>query len=100
MKISYLTLLVLGGLFSLTAIGLSLASFSRYRQVSPRNELQNENKDKVESTPIQGTDLTQTSVGEGGTQVKAVATTDGGLEPRRKVQRVKKYNSNGKPVYE
>ena len=99
MKISYLTLLVLGGLFSLTAISLSLASFSRYRKISPRKELPNENKDKVESTPIQGTDPTQTAVGEGGTQVKAVATTDGGLESR-KVQRVKKYNSNGKPVYE
>jgi hypothetical protein len=99
MKISYLTLLVLGGLFSLTAIGLSLASFSGYRKVSPRKELQNENKDKVESTQVQGTDLAQTAAGEGGTQVNAVATRSGGSGARN-VRRVKKYNSNGKPVYD
>jgi hypothetical protein len=98
MKISYLTL-ILGGLFSLTAIGLSLASFSGYRKVSPKKELQNENKDKVKSTPLQGTDLAQTALGEGGTQVKALTTTGDGFEGR-KVQRVKKYNSNGKPIYE
>ena len=99
MKISYRTLLVLGGLFSLAAIGLSVVSFSGYRKASPRKELQNKNKDKLESTPVQGTDLVQTAVGEGGTQVKAVATSGGGFEGR-KVQRVKKYKSNGKPVYE
>jgi hypothetical protein len=99
MKISYLTFVVLGGLFSLTAIGLSLASFSRNRKVSPRKELHNENKDKVESTPVQGTDLAQTAMGKGGAQVKAVPTSGGGFEGRR-VRRVRKYNSNGKPVYE
>jgi hypothetical protein len=99
MKISYLTLLVLGGLFSLTAIGLSLASFSGYRKVSPRKELQNEKKKKLESTPVQGTDVAQTAVGEDETQVKAVATSAGGFESR-KGQRVKRYKSNGKPVYE
>lgn len=77
----------MGGLFS-SAIGLSLASFSRYRQVSPRKELQNENKDKVGSTPVQGTDLAQTAMGKGGAQVKAVPTSGGGVEGRR-VRRVK-----------
>jgi hypothetical protein len=99
MKISYLTLLVLGGLFSLAAIGLSVASFSGYRKARQRKELQNENKDKLESTLVQGTDLAQTSVGEGDTQVKAVATSGGSFEGR-KVQKVKKYTSNGKPAYE
>jgi hypothetical protein len=38
-------------------------------------------------------------MGKGGAQVKAVPTSGGGFEGRR-VRRVKKYNSNGKPVYE
>jgi hypothetical protein len=99
MKISYLTLLVLGGIFSATAIGLSIASFSRYRKVSPRMELQNENKDKVKSTSAQGNDLAQTAVGEDSTQVKEVATTGIDFEAE-KVRRIKKYKSNGKPIYE
>lgn len=88
----------MGGLFSLAAIGLSVASFSGYRKASPRKELQNDNQDKRESTPVQGTDPAQIAVGKRGNQVKAVATSGGGFEGR-KVQRVKKYNSNGKPVY-
>ena len=99
MKISYPTILVLGGLFSVTAMGLSIASFSRRKKVSPSKELQNENKDKVKSISVRGKDVAQTAVGEGGTQVKAVATSAGGFESR-KVQRVKRYKSNGKPVYE
>lgn len=98
MKISYLTILLLGGLFS-AAIGLSIASFSRYRRVSPTKELQNKNEDKVKSTPAQGRDLAKTAQVEDSTEAKAVATTGVGFEDR-KVRRVKKYKSNGKPIYE
>lgn len=49
MKISYLTILVAGGLFSAIAI----ASFSRYRKGSQRKELQNEHKDEPRYTPRQ-----------------------------------------------
>jgi hypothetical protein len=93
MKISYLTILVLGGVFSVIAI------YSRRRKVSPSKELQNENKDKVKSTSAQGRYLAQTAVGEDATQVKAVATSGIGFEGE-KVRRVKKYKSNGKPIYE
>jgi hypothetical protein len=99
MKISYPTILVLGGLFSVTAIGLSIASFSRRRKVSPSKELQNENKDKVKSISVRGKDVAQTAVGEDGTQVKVIGTTSIGFE-QEKVRRVKKYKSNGKPIYE
>ena len=99
MKISYPTILVLGGLFSVTAIGLSIASFSRRRKVSPSKELQNENKDKVKSISVRGKDVAQTAIGEDGTQMKVIGTTSIGFE-REKVRRVKKYKSNGKPVYE
>lgn len=88
MKISYLTILVLGGVFSVIAI------YSRRRKVSPSKELQNKNKDKVKSTSAQGRDLAQTA-----TQVKAIATSGVGFEGE-KVRRVKKYKSNGKPIYE
>jgi hypothetical protein len=94
MKISYLTILVLGGLFSVTAIGLS-----RRRKVSPSKELQNENNDKVKSISARGRDVAQTAVEEDGTQVKAIGTTSVSFEGE-KVRRVKKYKSNGKPIYE
>ena len=99
MKTSYLTILVLGGLFSAIAIGLSIASFSRYKRVSPTKEIQNENKDKVKSTPSLGRDLVKTARAEDSTEAKATTTTTVGFEDR-KVRRVKKYKSNGRAIYE
>ena len=92
MKISYLTILVLGGVFSVMAI------YSRRRKVSTSKELQNENKDKVKPTSAHGIELAQTAFG-GATQVKPVATSGVGFKGE-KVRRVKKYKSNGKPIYE
>ncbi len=95
MKISYLTILVAGGLFSAIAI----ASFSRYRKGSQRKELQNEHKDKPKYTSRQDSDLVKTTAGTSNTEVKSLATANVGLEGE-KVRRVKKYKSDGKPVYE
>jgi hypothetical protein len=96
MRMRYPTILVLGGLVSAIVVGI--ASFSRYRKVSPTRELQNKNKDKVKSISTQDRDLAQIAKVEGGIQEKATATTVVGLD--KKVQRVKKYRSNGKPIYE
>jgi hypothetical protein len=93
MKISYITILAATGLFSAIAI----ASFSRYRKGSQRKELQNEHKDKPEYMPRQ--DNTLSSVGKRDIEVNAVTTADSGLEGQ-KVRRVKKYKSDGKPMYE
>ena len=95
MKISYLTILATTGLFSAIAI----ASFSRYRKGSQRKELQNEHKDKPEYVPRQDNTLSKTTVGKNDIEVNAVTTADSGLEGQ-KVRRVKKYKSDGKPMYE
>ena len=95
MKISYLTILAATGLFSAIAI----ASFSRYRKGSQRKELQNEHKDKPEYVPRQDNTLSKTTVGKNDIEVNAVTTADSGLEGQ-KVRRVKKYKSDGKPMYE
>jgi hypothetical protein len=93
MKISYLTILAATGLFSAIAI----ASFSRYRKGSQRKELQNEQKDKPEYMPRQ--DNTLSSVGKRDIEVNSATTADSSLEGQ-KVRRVKKYKSDGKPMYE
>ena len=95
MKISYLTILAATGLFSAIAI----ASFSRHRKGSQRKELQNEHKDKPEYVPRQDNTLSKTTVGKNDIEVNAVTTADSGLEGQ-KVRRVKKYKSDGKPLYE
>ena len=95
MKISYLTILAATGLFSAIAI----ASFSRYRKGSQRKELQNEHKDKPDYVPRQDKTLSKTIVGKNDIEVNAVTTADSGLEGQ-KVRRVKKYRSDGKPMYE
>ena len=95
MKISYITILAATGLFSAIAI----ASFSRYRKGSQRKELQNEHKDKPEYMPRQDNTLAKTTVGKRDIEVNAVTTADSGLEGQ-KVRRVKKYRSDGKPMYE
>ena len=95
MKISYLNILAATGLFSAIAI----ASFSRYRKGSQRKELQNEHKDKPEYVPRQDNTLSKTTVGKNDIEVNAVTTADSGLEGQ-KVRRVKKYKSDGKPMYE
>ena len=95
MKISYLTILAATALFSAIAI----ASFSRYRKGSQRKELQNEHKDKPEYVPRQDNTLSKTTVGKNDIEVNAVTTADSGLEGQ-KVRRVKKYKSDGKPLYE
>jgi hypothetical protein len=93
MKISYITILAATGLFSAIAI----ASFSRYRKGSQRKELQNEHKDKPEYMPRQ--DNTLSSVGKRDIEVNSATTADSSLEGQ-KVRRVKKYKSDGKPMYE
>jgi hypothetical protein len=95
MKISYLTILAATGLFSAIAI----ASFSRYRKGSQRKDLQNEHKDKPEYMPRQDNTLVKTTVGKRDIEVNSVTTAESGLEGQ-KVRRVKKYRSDGKPMYE
>jgi hypothetical protein len=95
MKISYLTILAATGLFSAIAI----ASFSRYRKGSQRKELQNEHKDKPEYMPRQDNTLVKTTVVKRDIEMNAVTTADSDLEGQ-KVRRVKKYRSDGKPMYE
>jgi hypothetical protein len=95
MKISYLTILAATGLFSAIAI----ASFSRYRKGSQRKDLQNEHKVKPEYMPRQDNTLTKTTVGKKDVEVNVVTTTNSGLEGQ-KVRRVKKYKSDGKPMFE
>ena len=95
MKISYLTILAATGLFSAIAI----ASFSRYRKGSQRKELQDEHKDKPEYMPRQDNSLVKTTIGKSDIEVNAVTTKDSGLEGQ-KVRRVKKYKSDGRPMYE
>ena len=95
MKISYLNILAATGLFSAIAI----ASFLRYRKGSQRKELQNEHKDKPEYMPRQYNTLAKTTVGKRDIELNAVTTADGGLKGQ-KVRRVKKYRSDGKPMYE
>jgi hypothetical protein len=95
MKISYLTILAATGLFSAIAI----ASFSRYRKGSQRKELRNEDRDKPEYMPRQDNTLVKTTVGKRDIEVNTITTADSGLEGQ-KVRRVKKYRSDGKPMYE
>jgi hypothetical protein len=95
MKASYLAILVAAGLFSATAI----ASFSRYRKGNQRKELQYEHKDKPKYMPREDSTLTRTSVGTSDTELNTRTTTDIDLEVQ-KVRRVKKYKSDGKPIYE
>ena len=95
MKASYLTILVAAGLFSAIAI----AWFSRYRKGDQRKELQNEHKDKPKYMPREDSTLTRTTVGTSDTELNTITTTDIDLEVQ-KVRRVKKYKSNGKPIYE
>jgi hypothetical protein len=100
MKSSYLTILVIGSIFSATAIGLGIATFSRFKKEHQRKKLQSGNYDRVEHTLSQkADDLTKTTVKPRDTEVKTVSTIGFGLEGE-KVRRVRKYKSNGKPVYE
>jgi hypothetical protein len=95
MKASYLPILVAAGLFSAIAI----ASFSRYRKGNQRKELQNEYKDKPKYMPGEDSTLTRPTVGTSDTELNTITTTDIDLEVQ-KVRRVKKYKSDGKPIYE
>ena len=101
MKTSYLTILVIGGVFSATAIGLSIASFSRLKTERQRKKLQNGNNDKVKYNLRQVIDenLTKTTMEPGESNVNTVAAS--GLDSEvEKVRRVKRYKSDGKPIYE
>ena len=98
MKTSYLTILVIGGVFSATAIGLSIASFSRLKKERQRKKLQNGNNDKVKYNLRQDDNLTKT-VEPSESKVNTVAASGLGSEVE-KVRRVKRYKSDGKPIYE
>jgi hypothetical protein len=101
MKNSYLTILVIGGVFSATAIGLGIASFSRLKKERQRKKLYDGNIDKVKYNirEVREDNLTKTTLEPSDTKVKAVATSGFGLEGE-KVRRVKRYKSDGKPIYE
>jgi hypothetical protein len=101
MKTSYLTILVIGGVFSATAIGLSIASFSRLKKERQREKLRNGNNDKVKYNPRQVRDdnLTKTTMEPGESKVKTVASSGLGSEVE-KARRVKRYKSDGTPIYE
>ena len=68
MKNSHLTILVIGSVFSATAIGLGIATFSRLKKAHD-------------------------------TEIKTVSTIGTGLEGE-KARRVRRYKSDGRPVYE
>jgi hypothetical protein len=99
MKTSYLTILVIGGVFSATAIGLSIASFSRLKKERQRKKLQNGNNDKVKYNLRQDDNLTKTTMEPSESKVNTVAASGLGSEVE-KVRRVKRYKSDGKPIYE
>ena len=101
MKTSYLTILVIGGVFSATAIGLSIASFSRLKKERQRKKLRNGNNEKIKYNlrQVRDDNITKTTMEPGETKVKAVAASGLGSEVE-KVRRVKRYRSDGKPIYE
>ena len=101
MKTSYLTILVIGGVFSATAIGLSIASFSRLKKERQRKKLRNGNNEKIKYNlrQVRDDNITKTTMEPGETKVKAVAASGLGSEVE-KVRRVKRYKSDGKPIYE
>ena len=101
MKNSYLTILVIGGVFSATAIGLGIASFSRLKKERQRKKLHDGNIDKVKYNLRQVRDdtLTKTTMEPGESKVKTVEASGLGSE-LEKVRRVKRYKSDGKPIYE
>ena len=101
MKTSYLTILVIGGVFSATAIGLSIASFSRLKKERQRKKLQNGNNDKVKYNlrQVRDDNLTKTTMEPGESKVKTAEASGLGSEVE-KVRRVKRYKSDGKPIYE
>ncbi|MDQ3837750.1 MAG: hypothetical protein M3297_00605 [Thermoproteota archaeon] len=112
MKGSYLTILV-----SATAIGLGIATYSRLKNERQRKRLQSGNLGKVEQelkqrtddltkttikpsdTEVKTDDLTKTTIKPSDTEVKTVATSEFGPESE-KVRRVRRYKSDGKPIYE
>jgi hypothetical protein len=100
MKGSYLTILVIGSVFSATAIGLGIATFSRLKKERQKKKLQSGNIDKAERDLRQGRDdLNKAIMEPSDTEVKTVTTSGIGLESE-KVRRVRKYKSDGKPIYE
>src|SRR5215204_4145689 len=97
MKTSYLTILVIGGVFSATAIALSIASLSRLKKERQRKKLRNGNNDKVKYNlrQVRDDNLTKTTTMEPGeSKVKTVAASELGSEVE-KVRRVKRYKSDG-----
>lgn len=99
MKNSHLTILVIGSVFSATAIGLGIATFSRLKKEQQRKRLQSGNNDRVEYNLRQRRDeLTKTTVKPHDTEIKT-ATIGTGLEGE-KARRVRRYKSDGRPVYE
>lgn len=100
MKNSHLTILVIGSVFSATAIGLGIATFSRLKKEQQRKRLQSGNNDRVEYNLRQRRDeLTKTTVKPRDTEIKTVSTIGTGLESE-KARRVRRYKSDGRPVYE
>ncbi len=100
MKNSHLTILVIGGVFSAIAIGLGIATFSRLKKERQRKSLQSGNNDRVEYNLRQRRDeLTKTTVEPHDTEIKTVSTIGTGLEGE-KARRVRRYKSDGRPVYE
>jgi hypothetical protein len=100
MKNSHLTILVIGGVFSAIAIGLGIATFSRLKKERQRKSLQSGNNDRVEYNLRQRREeLTKTTAKPRDTEVKTVSTIGTGLEGE-KARRVRRYKSDGRPVYE
>lgn len=100
MKNSHLTILVIGSVFSATAIGLGIATFSRLKKEHQRKRLQSGNNDNVEYNLRQRRDeLTKTTVKPRDTEIKTVSTIGTGLKGE-KARRVRRYKSDGRPVYE
>jgi hypothetical protein len=100
MKNSHLTILVIGGVFSAAAIGLGLATFSRLKKERQRKRLQSGNNDRVEYNLRQRREeLTKTTAKPRDTEVKTVSPNGTGLEGE-KARRVRRYKSDGRPVYE
>jgi hypothetical protein len=116
MKDSYLTILVMGSL-SATAIGLGIANYSRLKKERQGKKLQSGNLGKVEQdlkqrtddltkttmkpsdTEVKTDDLTKTTMKPSDTEVKTETTSGFGLESE-KVRRVRRYKSDGTPIYE
>jgi hypothetical protein len=98
MKNSHLTILIIGSVFSATAIGLGIATFSRLKKEHQRKRLKSGNNDRVEYNLRQRRDEL-TTVKPHDTEIKTVSTIGTGLEGE-KARRVRRYKSDGRPVYE